>query len=127
MTGSYDPGELLVLERRLLREAFNPWLRSQITLVTLAGVRGYVREHRRAGGLDHFCLSSGARLGHRFDGDRIGVEAPLVAAPAGAHAAIAAAVAGLDALGRPVGRSPRWSLAVAERAWARARPLAGSR
>jgi len=127
--GSYDPevararGELVVLERRMLRQAFNPLLRSQITLVALRGVRAYVREHRLASSLDHFCMNSGARLGYRINGDNIGQEALLVAAPRAALAAIIAEVARLDDLRRPVRSSPQWSRATAERLWSLSRPM----
>lgn len=130
--GSYDPpigaddadeGDLVVLGARMLREPFNPFLRSQITLVSLRGVRAYVREHRLATSLEHFCMNSGARLGYRVRGDNIGCEALLVAAPRVGRAAIVAAVARLDALRRPVLSSARWSLATAERLWALSRPI----
>jgi len=125
--GSYDPataGELVVLGARMLRQSFNPLLRSQITLVSLGSVRGYVREHRLASSLEHFCMNSGARLRYRVDGDNIGCEALLVAAPGPALAAIVAEVSRLDALERPVLSSPRWSLATAARLWEQSRPIA---
>lgn len=106
----------------MLRQEFNPLLRSQVTLVSLRGVRAYVREHRLATSLDHFCMNSGARLGYRVRGT-IGCEALLVAAPRGALAAIIAEVARLDALGRPVLSSPRWSLAAAAQLWEQSRPI----
>jgi len=128
-SGSYDPaiararGELVVLEARMLRQAFNPLLRSQITLVELRGVRAYVREHRLASSMEHFCMNSGARLGYRINGDNIGQEALLVAAPRAARAAIIAEVERLDEMGRPVRSSPRWDLATAERLWALTTPI----
>jgi len=127
--GSYDPavararGELVVLGARMLRQPFNPLLRSQITLVALRGVRAYVREHRLATSMEHFCMNSGARLGYRINGDNIGQEALLVAAPRAARAAIVSEVARLDTLTRPVRSSSRWSLATAERLWALATPI----
>lgn len=86
-------------------------LPSQLTAVRLAGVEAYVREARRTRSIDHFVMSSGARLGHKADGDRIpGVEILELAAPPKHWKAIAAAVAELDALEREVRRSSRWSL-----------------
>lgn len=127
-SGSYDPPArgaglaLVVLARRMFHDPFYG-ARSQVTLVELGGVRGYVREHRHASGISHFCMDSGARLGHRARGDVIGREVLLVAAPRGTGETIAAAVAGRDELRRPVMQSPRWNLATAGRAWARARPI----
>lgn len=84
---------------------------SQVTEVRVGGVVGYVRENRRATSAESFAQSSNARLGHKADGDRIGVEVLELAAPPASWDSIAAEVRRLDTLGREVLRSPRWSLA----------------
>lgn len=83
---------------------------SQITEVKLGAVIGYVRENRRASSMESFVLSSNARLGHKADGDRIGVEVLELAAPKHAWDAIAAEVRALDTLRRPVYHSNRWTI-----------------
>lgn len=114
---------LVIVETRRLRDV-RYGCQAQLTLIALDGVRAFVREARRASGMEHFCINSGARLGHRARADVIGAEVLLVAAPR-AHEAIAAAVAELDELRRPVLRSPSWSFKAARAAWEAARPLGG--
>ena|SRR5690606_1031977 len=88
---------------------------SQVTKVRLDDAVGYVRENRAASSLDHFCLSSGARLGDKADGNRIGQQVLELAAPPSSWDALAAAVAELDELRRPVVRHQRWTMKTAAR------------
>lgn len=76
-------------------------------------VRAWVRENRRASSQDHFLLSSGARLGHKADGDRIGHEVLELAAPNRWWNEIALEVARMDDLKRPVRRHAQWTLKTA--------------
>lgn len=90
---------------------------SQITEVCYRRVTGWVREWRRSSSLESFVLSSSARLGHKADGNRIGVDVLQLAAPDYAWTSIAELVAALDKLRRPVERHARWTMTTAPAAF----------
>ena len=76
-------------------------------------VRAWVRENRRASSEEHFTMSSNTRLGHKADGNRVGIEVLELAAPPRWWNAIAAEVAVLDYLNRPVRSHARWTMKTA--------------
>ena len=92
--------------------------RSQVTEVALElgpgrSVRGWIREGRHASSEDHFMMSSGERLGHKADGNRVGHEVLELAAPNRWWNEIALEVARMDGLKRPVRKHQRWTLKTA--------------
>lgn len=91
--------------------------RVQVTHIRVNGVDAYVREGRRASGLEHFALSSNARLGHKVDGDRVGREVLYLAAPKASWSSIAGFLRDKDALDRPVVTHARWTMRTAPRAF----------
>lgn len=86
---------------------------SQITEVRLGGVTGWVREWRRSSSIESFVLSSSARLGHKADGNRIGMDVLQLAAPTTVWDVMAQLVAELDTMKRPVERHQRWTMKTA--------------
>ena len=97
---------------------------AQATALRVDGVRVYVRENLRASSLDHFLTSSGERIRRKgVDGPRNGIDVLELAAPAALWDRLAARVAALDTLGRPVVRHPRWTLRTAPEWIAKGRPV----
>ncbi len=91
---------------------------SQLTAIRVDGVEAFVREGLKTRSIDHFVMSSNARLGNKADHNRIpAAEILELAAPRAHWNAIAAAVAELDTLEREVRRNSRWSLETARDLW----------
>lgn len=93
------------------------YVRVQLTKVQLGKTIGWVRENRKASSEDHFMLSSNARLGHKADSNRIGIEVLELAAAKPMWDLIAIYVARLDNLCRPVIHNALWTIKAAEYHW----------
>jgi hypothetical protein len=91
--------------------------RSQVTRIQYGPAIGYVRESVKASGMDHFCMSSGARLGHKARADVIGREVLELAAPKPWWDDMSEAIAELDRLHRDVIHNALWSVKLAEYYW----------
>lgn len=107
--------QLIVVRHKLVQfdRGYAGFFISQVTEVRLGKVIGFVRENRRATSEENFMMSSTTRLGHKADGDRIGIEVLELAAPGPIWKVMAAEVARLDNLRRPVWRHPRWNIEAA--------------
>lgn len=79
-------------------------------------IRAWVREGRYASSAEHFMMSSGTRLGHKADGDRVGTEVLELAAPPGWWDVIAGAVGELDTMKRRIRKHAKWTVNTA-REW----------
>lgn len=94
-------------------KGYSGTLTTQVTEVRLGQHIGYVRENRRASSEANFVLSSNARLGHKADLNRIGNEVLELAAPKEVWDEMAAAIAEIDHMKRPVITHNRWTLKTA--------------
>ena len=93
----------------------------QATKIRVHGVVGWVRENRRTSSAEHFCISSNERLRTKQEGK--GDQVLELAAAPRHWEMLAAHVAAVDTLNRPVLKNTRWTVNTAPRALTERRRL----